>query len=154
MRSSIKGYLTGLINNYKNGIGFKVNPMTNTCNALIVDILNDLLDYVTKFKEETVSEKTVIENEILKKRIVELEESCENMNEVEKNNHATIATLESNTTWIRTQLLNSDKTLREVEELNIGLRKTNQYASSLNKQYLRKIRTLRSKLNNKLRGAC
>jgi len=79
---------------------------------------------------------------------------CETMNEVEKNLNGKINALDSNTKWLRTQLVNSDKTLREVEELNIGLRKANKQASLLNRQNFRKIRTLRSKLNNKLKGDC
>ncbi|MBU3098353.1 MULTISPECIES: hypothetical protein [Clostridium] len=90
----------------------------------------------------------------LKKRIAELEESCENMNEVEKNLRGKIKALDSNTTWLRRALVDSDNALREAEELNIGLRKANKQASLLNRKNFRKIRTLRSKLNNKLRGDC
>lgn len=90
----------------------------------------------------------------LKKRVVELEESCKNRNEVEKNLHGKINALDSNTTWLRRALLDSDNALREAEELNIGLRKANKQASSLNRQNFKKIRALRSKLNNKLRGDC
>jgi len=172
MKSSVKAYVTALINTHKNEIIPNASCLINGYTHKSIKELNDLLDYISKIPEILITDtyveinrlrdelaRVVIESDTetlrrrnLQKRVVELEESCENMNEVEKNLHKKIKTLETNAGWISHQLLESDKKIRELEEVNTGVWKENRQLKLLNKHNLRKIRTLRSKLRNKLKG--
>lgn len=83
----------------------------------VLNSLNIILDYVEDIPEDNSKPTTVVlcgsENEKLEKRIHELEESCENMCEVEKNLHNKVQTLRSdNTTW-----RNACNELREKNEI-------------------------------------
>lgn len=96
MKALIIGYITAVINNYTRSI-----ETLKECGAsegaikrfeTIREELNDLLDFVEDIpewsKEPVTLNITINSNEeveILRKRIRELEDSCENMCEVQKN---------------------------------------------------------------------
>ena len=118
MKDKITGYITGVVNNHIRIVAsMKKNDFSR---ALIqshqnyTNQLNDLLDYVMDIPEETVidtyveinrlrdilakeevsSEDMAFEIIILKQRVAELEESCENMSEVERSLQQEIGNLE------------------------------------------------------------
>lgn len=172
MKTSIKGYLAALINTHRNAISSNVSTLVNSCNRKAINELNDLLVFVTSIPEEPISdtyieinrlksklekdwyqsENIVFENIALKKRVAELEESCENMNEIEKNLHNKIEQLEENTMWLRDEILSSDKKTKELKEVNSGVWEENRKIKLLNKQSFKKIKILKNVLKNKLKG--
>lgn len=100
MKAAVTGYITAVINNYTRAIEnlktVKTAPITISKYETIREELNDLLDFIEDIPEETGGPITVVLNsnneevEILRKRIRELEDSCENMAQVEKNLNAKI----------------------------------------------------------------
>ena len=97
------------------------------------------------------SEKIVIENVALKKRVAELEESCENMNEVEKNLHEQIKTTDIR---YKTQSSLTEGDINELKSVNLAIWEDNRRLKLLNKRSYRKIKILKNKLKNKIKGDC
>lgn len=106
MKELIIGYITAVINNYTRTIDtFKQYNAANGSIRRFETIreeLNDLLDFVEDIPEETKEPYTIIfrtdseeEVNILRKRIRELEDSCENMCEIERNLRNKIMLLEA-----------------------------------------------------------
>jgi hypothetical protein len=97
MKEQIIGYVTAL-----------VDTNSGTINQSMVRCLNNLLEYVIDIPEESKEVSILnfnlsLENENLKQsnakllnRVMELEESCENMNEVEINLHKRVQALIDN----------------------------------------------------------
>ena len=80
MKKQILAYITATINQYD-----RAKQDAETCGAMnVINDLTDLESFVADLKEDVQSadNKEIIERYI--KRILELEESCENMCEVEK----------------------------------------------------------------------
>ncbi|ACA55207.1 hypothetical protein FDC45_13105 [Clostridium botulinum] len=99
MKQAITGYITALINMYSDG----------NVEEKFVQQLNDLLDYVADLKEENREDITrvVLNNNIeitkLQEYIKELEESCENNNEVTRQQWEKIVRLNNaNRIWQNT----------------------------------------------------
>lgn len=93
--------LTTTINRYSS-LGDSIRAIHK---EVVINDLTDILDYVTDLKEENNQPITVVLNsngevEFLKKRIRELEESCETDNEVIEKQHRKIKELQnSNYRW-------------------------------------------------------
>ena len=148
MKEGIVGYITGIINSHQR----KIEVMTGKATEYSIhqqkcfkSELSDLLDYVIDIPEETVtdtyieinrlrdileekqvrSEDLAFEIIILRQRVAELEESCENMCEVERNLQQKIKHFEiDNAAW--------QKLCKELRETN--------------KKHVRRIRDLSSQL--------
>lgn len=90
MKAEIIGYVTGMINSYERTISqYKKDELPKEKYKsfdLVKEELSDLLDFAQDIPEET---------DRLNKRIAELEESCENMNDIEKNLHLQIKELDT-----------------------------------------------------------
>ena len=174
MRASINGYLTALINTHKNAISPNASTLINNCTRKAINELNDLVEFIkaipneqiadtykeinrlrdilVRFEKDTDTETLRRRN--LQKRVVELEESCENMNEVEKNLHLTIKELESANIRYKGHLIEKDKMIMQIREVNSGVWEENRQIKLLNKRSFRKIKILKNKLKTKLRGDC
>lgn len=96
MKAAVTGYITAVINNYTRSIEtLKSNKAPEHMISRFQTIreeLNDLLDFVEDIPEGakepitlTIDINSNEEVEILRKRVIELEDSCENMNEVQIN---------------------------------------------------------------------
>lgn len=106
MKKQIAGYITGVINSYSRAIErLKTSGAPITSIDLIQafkEEFTDLLEFVIDIPSEKNKEAAMLsfnvalQNEDLKNRILELEESCENMNQVEKNLHDKIEGLTGN----------------------------------------------------------
>lgn len=93
MKDQITGYLTAVINGYERTI-CKLNTLKISTSEInkyenFKDVLCDLLDFVEDLEEE----KKIEEAEGLRKRIRELEESCENDCKIIRNLHKQIEEL-------------------------------------------------------------
>lgn len=109
MKKQITGYITGVINSYSRAIErLKASgtPITsiNSFQAFKEEF-TDLLDFVIDIQEDISMGSKVasienfnltLENRSQMVRIVELEESCENMNEIENNLHKRVKALTEN----------------------------------------------------------
>lgn len=117
-----------------------------------IESSTSLLDFVADLSEKENSEGDIIaENSLLRKRITELEESCTNMNEVERNLHEQI---ETTGIRYRTQLSMLECDMDELKVVNTGVWEENRQIKLLNRQSFRKIKVLKNKLKNKLKGDC
>lgn len=174
MKKEITSYLTALINTHKNALSPDTSILVNSYNRKAIKELNDLFEFVKAIPEDKVTDTYVEINRLrdilarveidsdtetlrrmnLQRRVVELEESCENMNEVEKNNHVTISELESANVRYRGQLLENDKKISQLEEVNSGVWEENRQLKLINNRSFRKIKILKNKLKSKLRGDC
>lgn len=103
MKAEITGYITALINVYAKKLNTNTNLIAKACNFEFKNELNDLLDFVVDVPEEVGPLTVVLENgEINKsrKRIKELEESCQQMCDIERNLQKKIENLKSdNLAW-------------------------------------------------------
>ncbi|WP_373899309.1 hypothetical protein ACER0A_002070 [Haloimpatiens sp. FM7315] len=102
MKQAIMSYITALINVHNNALERITDRATNSNIKTFINELNDLLNFIADSPEE--KHITIIlnkkDNETLRKRIKELEESCENMCEVERNLHEQIKQLRAdNLMW-------------------------------------------------------
>ena len=101
MKKEITGYIQGVINSYSRTIErLKVSgvPITSTNSfQSFKEEFSDLLEFVIDIPEEKeesiMSFNIALENGAIKRRITELEEFCENLNEVEGNLHREIEKL-------------------------------------------------------------
>lgn len=105
MKNQIVGYITGVVNSYSRTIDrLKASgaPITSTNSfQAFKEEFNDLLEFVIDIPEENkeasiLSFNVALQNEDLKKRILELEESCEDMCEIVKNLHKRVQALVDN----------------------------------------------------------
>lgn len=106
MKAAVTGYITAVINNYTRTIeNLKKNKVPEHMlrrYETIREELNDLLDFIEDIPEETSGPITVILNsnheevEILRKRIRELEDNCENDCTIIRNLNNKIRILEGN----------------------------------------------------------
>ena len=92
MKKQITGYVTALADVYG-----------GTLNQPMIKCLNNLLEFIEDIPEgnEEISNDRIAENNLLRKRITELEENCENMNGVEKNLHKKICDLTKEVTLVK-----------------------------------------------------
>ena len=143
MKSEITGYLTGLINNHNRIVGsMKKFGYSNASIQIDVNYTNeltDLLAFVEKTPEETQQPMTVIlnnieENELLRKQIRELEDSCENMNEVEKNLHKKIKVFEEDAIKFKEQALDDKERIIDLENEYQECWETNKRLNVLDKE--------------------
>jgi hypothetical protein len=94
VKKEITGYITCAIDNHNRTI--EIMKKSGNPSGLMgiyesyTAELSDLLDFI----EADASVDRIAENDLLRKRVSELEVSCENMNEVEKNLHSKIKELE------------------------------------------------------------
>jgi cell division septum initiation protein DivIVA len=88
VKEAIKGYITALINTYEKRTAIGLPLVERQCNAGFVNELNDLLDFV-----EDMLEFNNRDNELLRKRVKELEETCSSFTEIEENLHKQISRL-------------------------------------------------------------
>ena len=124
MKKEITGYITGIINSYSRTIErLKANgapiTATNPFKAFkeeLTDLLEFVIDIPDSKETSILSFNVAIENTILKKRIAELEESCECMCDVERNLHKKIEALEAAEIAYREQLLDGKQKIEEVEK--------------------------------------
>lgn len=105
MKEEITGYLTGMIDSSNRGVEFlkevgQPTTIIEICEGHVLG-LSDLLDFVEDIsEEEQVHGDSIAEINLLRKRIRELEDSCENMCVIEKNLHKQLAMLkDENCTW-------------------------------------------------------
>ena len=145
MKKQIIGYVTGVINSYSRTIErLKASgaPIlsTNSFQAFKEEF-TDLLEFVIDIPEQNkeaamLSFNVALRNEDLKKRILELEESCEDMCEIEKNLHKRIKALTDNNEALDSNcnvLMNQNNKLIKI---NFGL-------TNCNKNQFQMIRKLR-----------
>jgi len=103
MKAEIIAYTTALINVYAKEVKLNTNSLIINCNKRALDDLNDFLAFVEDVQEETGFVKVILENgeiDLLRKRIRELEDSCENMCEVDRNLQRKIEELKNeNQNW-------------------------------------------------------
>ena len=153
MKDKIAGYITGIVNNHIRIVkSMKENGysrVTIQSHENYTNELSDLLDYVMDIPEETVTdtyaeinrlkekleydwftfESVSFENLVLKKRIEELEESCQLMCEVERNLQQKISHFEiDNAAWQKlcNELRVTNKTnVRKIKNLYSQLRRGN-----------------------------
>jgi hypothetical protein len=178
MKLQIQSYLIGVLNNHKRIIGsMKDNGYSKVSiqsHENYTNELRDLYDFISILPDEQISDTYKEINRLrnilarieidsdtetlrrrnLQRKVTELEESCEIMCEVEKNNHTTIKELESANIRYRGQLLENDKKIIQLEEVNSGVWEENRRIKLLNKQSFRKIKILKNKLKSKLKGDC
>ena len=174
MKAEISSYITALINAHRNEISPNVSTLVNNHTRKSTNELIQLLEFINSIPEEKVTDTYVEINRLrdilarveidsdtetlrrrnLQRRVAELEESCEIMCEVEKNNHITIKELESSNVRYRGQLLENDKYINQLKEVNTGVWEENRQIKLLNKRSFRKIKILKNKLKNKLKGDC
>ena len=109
MKKEIMAYITALTDVY-----------THTVNMPVKNCLDNLMNFIEDIpegKDKAILDFNIaLENESLKKRIIELEESCENMCDIEKNLHEKLKTHElNNTVWrnIYKELEEENKILKE-----------------------------------------
>lgn len=132
MKKEIMAYVTALTDVYSGSIN---QPMVKCLN----DILNFAEDIPVEDKERSIlAFNTALENSILKSRVLELEESCENMNEIEINLHKRIKALK----WNNSAL---DGNCNVLKEQNIKLVKVNNEFALCNKKQFQMIIELRCK---------
>ncbi|MGH4125140.1 MAG: hypothetical protein ACREV6_19665 [Clostridium sp.] len=150
MKKQITGYITGVINSYSRTIErLKASeaPITSTSSfQAFKEEFTDLLEFIIDIPEENkevsiLAFKIAIENTILKKRILELEESCENMNEIENNLHKRVKALTNNNEAL-------DSNCNVLMNHNNKLIKVNFELAQCNKNQVQMIRKLQVK--NKL----
>ena len=104
MKKSITSYITALINVHYSALErLPETSQASSLHAVYVDELNALLDFIEDIPENNsivINLGNSEENKYLRKRVRELEESCESMCEVEKNLHKKIKNLEeANIRW-------------------------------------------------------
>ncbi|GCD13173.1 hypothetical protein [Clostridium tagluense] len=145
MKKQITGYITGVINSYSRTIErLKESgaPITST-NSFVAfkEEFTDLLEFVMDIPEENkevaiLAFNIALENTIFKKRILELEESCESMNEIENNLHKRIKALTDNNDSL-------DNNCNVLRNHNNKLIKVNFELAQCNKNQVQMIRKLR-----------
>lgn len=130
MKKEITAYITGVINSYTKTVAIlnENNAFNTNLNSFVAvkeefsELLNYVMDIPEENKEQLISNFNIsLENENLKQtnakllsRVMELEESCENMNEVERNLHYKIKGIEKemNEAW---------EQRKHVNQININL---------------------------------
>lgn len=97
MKQSIIGYVTALTNVHADMLDkIPTNTRGTSVHGMFLNELNALLDFIEDIPEENplvINLNSIEETEFLRKRIRELEESCESMCEVEKNLHSKMVLL-------------------------------------------------------------
>lgn len=152
MKKEIIGYITGAINNHirilesMNKYGYSKASVQSHQNY--ADELSDLSKFITNIpdanKEASILAFNVaLENGSLKRRIVELEESCENMNEVEKNLHYKIKGIEKamDDAWEKNKRLNLTDKERRDENYNLEL--SNKHVNEINLNLITELSELK-----------
>ncbi|AUN22285.1 hypothetical protein RSJ22_12905 [Clostridium botulinum] len=113
MKQAITGYITALINVYVGNEYPQSNLLHFNNNKFIIKDLNDLLDYVADLKEEenksnevlNIFNEIVMENKTLNKTVKDLEESCQYMCDIEKNQLEKMELLKAENEDLKAKLL-------------------------------------------------
>ena len=154
MKKEITGYIQGVINSYSRTIErLKVSgvPITSTNSfQSFKEEFSDLLEFVIDIpqeKEESIMAFNIaLENGALKKRITELEEFCENLNEVEGNLHRKIEKLNKE----KNQVIENVMDLRRVRDSDyenfLAKEKMLENLKFANKEYQNKCNELEKEL--------
>lgn len=163
MKEAITGYITGVINRYTRSIERLKKcgaPATATNNlVLIKEEFSDLLEFVINIPDDSqtlmlnfnaVLEDKEYEITILKQRAAELEESCENIYEVERNLHKKIERLEAAEISYREQFLDDKQKIEEVEKEKNEFWECNKQLNELYKEKRSKNEILQTQ-NKKLK---
>lgn len=128
MKKEIVGYLTGAINNHNRTVKLMKearNPSgLGTVYESFVEELKDLKEFIENESEELVAESRTAE--WFRNRVRELEESCENMCEVQKNQQSKIKELEIDLESSKGNSKTWNKRYNQELELNAELKKGNE----------------------------
>ncbi len=156
MKKEITGYITGIINSYSRTIErLKANgapiAATNPFTAFkeeLTDLLEFVIDIPDSKETSILSFNVAIENVTLKKRIAELEESCECMCDVERNLHKKIEELETAEIANREQLLDDKQKIEESEKEKNEFWECNKQLNELYKEKRNKSESLQAENKN------
>ncbi|MCB2309019.1 hypothetical protein LGL08_20155 [Clostridium estertheticum] len=174
MKTSIKVYLIALINTHRNEISPNVSTLVNNHTRKSINELINLLEFVNAIPEEKVTDTYVeinrlraiiarfevdtdtetIRRRTLQKRVAELEEMCETMNEVEKNLREKIENLELANISYSGYVLKKDKMIDQHRAVITRVGKENKRLKVINKHSLKRIKILKNQLKTKLKGDC
>ncbi|KEI75920.1 hypothetical protein [Clostridium botulinum] len=112
MKQAITGYITALIN-YHMGFDTRKGSIDEHYNKHFLRELNDLLDFIAYLKEKenksnevlNIFNEIVMKNKALNKTVKDLEEGCQYMCDIEKNQLEKIELLKAENEDLKSKLL-------------------------------------------------